>query len=87
MKKYLVVAIGLGLVACSTEVVKDDPNSKEDVPQVQNEDVKPQNDYKFESQQDSKELKSGLVINWKSKSDGPAIKRGDVVNINYEVRL
>ena len=87
MKKYLVVAIGLGLVACSTEVVKDDPNSKEDVPQVQKEDVKPQNDYKFESQQDSKELKSGLVINWKSKSDGPAIKRGDVVNINYEVRL
>ncbi|MFZ9046905.1 MAG: hypothetical protein ACO2ZZ_13685, partial [Cyclobacteriaceae bacterium] len=64
MKKYLVVAIGFSLVACSTEVVKEDPRSLEDVPVVQKDDVKPQNDYKFESQHDSKELKSGLVINW-----------------------
>lgn len=87
MKKYLVIALGFNLVACSTEVVKEDPASVEENTVVKKEDLKPKGDYKFESQQDSKELQSGLVINWRLKSEGPAIKRGDVININYEVRL
>lgn len=87
IKNYLVVWISISLASCSTEVFKEDPKSEKDFPEVQKEERKHQGDYKFESQQDSKELKDGLVINWKSKSDGPIIETGDVVNINYEVRL
>ncbi len=87
MKKYLFVALGFYLMSCSTEVVKEDPSAIVEVPVVKHEDVIPQNNYKFETQQDSKKLKNGLVINWKSRAEGAAINSGDVVNINYEVRL
>jgi FKBP-type peptidyl-prolyl cis-trans isomerase len=87
MKNIILALFGFGLIGCSTDVVKEGASEEDEVSVLERSERKPETDYEFDPKKNSKELQNGLLINWRFKSDGPAINRGDVVNINYEVRL
>lgn len=84
MRKFIYIALGCSMMSCSTEGVKEKEGENEMVDLVEAE---PKGDYEIKTTSASKELPEGIIINWKVKGEGELIKQGDVVNIDYEVRL
>lgn len=86
MKKTLYLLSAVILISCSTDVVKGDGDTTVSE-KFEKTEAQQKGDFQIKPALDSKEFSNGLLINWRSKGEGPKINTGHVVNINYEVRL
>jgi FKBP-type peptidyl-prolyl cis-trans isomerase len=80
---FLILAI-TSLFSCSTEVVEKSQPKKE--PQkVENDSINILD--KSHVALEKKNFDNGIVIEWFQKGEGEALKKGDVVEIDYKVKL
>jgi FKBP-type peptidyl-prolyl cis-trans isomerase len=82
MKRIISVFSVIVLVSCSTSGVEKEP-SKE----VANTKPKDHSLDKSHDVVDTKMFDNGLVIDWYEKGSGDAVKAGDLIRIDYKVRL
>lgn len=81
MRQLIYFTTLLLFAACSTEAVKKEVQEK---PLEQPKDYSLDKDHKTI---DTKMMDNGLMIEWFEKGQGPKIKHGDLVLIDYKVRL
>jgi FKBP-type peptidyl-prolyl cis-trans isomerase len=81
MKKVLFVCVGLYLAACSTSGVEKDKKT------VQSNVKTDRSLDKNHAVIETKPMDNGMVIEWFEKGTGESIKPGDMVMIDYKVRL
>lgn len=81
MKKVLFVCVGLYLASCSTSGVEQDKNP------VQSNVKTDRSLDKNHAVIETKPMDNGMVIEWFEKGTGESIKPGDMVMIDYKVRL
>lgn len=81
MKKVLFVCVGLYLAACSTSGVEKDKKP------VQSNVKTDRSLDKNHAVIETKPMDNGMVIEWFEKGTGESIKPGDMVMIDYKVRL
>lgn len=82
MKNILSVFSILILVSCSTSGVEDDPKKEVATTKPKDHSLDKSHDVV-----DTKMFDNGLVIDWYEKGDGEAVKAGDLIGIDYKVRL
>ncbi len=81
MKKVLFVCVGLYLASCSTSGVEQDKKP------VQSNVKTDRSLDKNHAVIETKPMDNGMVIEWFEKGTGESIKPGDMVMIDYKVRL
>lgn len=83
--KYIAIIVTLvSLLSCSTEVVKKSLPKKETKTIVNDSiNILDKNHVAIEK----KKFDNGIVIEWFKKGEGEALKKGDVVEIDYKVKL
>ena len=80
---YFVITLGI-IVSCSTDVVEQKKTVKE--PKIETNDSINILD-KSHVAIEKKKFENGIVIEWFKKGEGEALKKGDVVEIDYKVKL
>lgn len=77
------------LVSCDPSGVKSDPIVGEDIPELMNDSLKTSNSNIDDEKEvvDLKKMENGIQIKWFEHGDGERVEYGDVVEIDYKVRL
>jgi FKBP-type peptidyl-prolyl cis-trans isomerase len=81
MKYLLFLTVSLMATACTSEGIKTKPVAKK---------VEPKVDYSLDREHqvvDTKLFDNGIMIEWYERGDGEKVKAGDLLNIDYKVRL
>jgi FKBP-type peptidyl-prolyl cis-trans isomerase len=83
--KYIIVMLSLGILfSCNTEVVEKSKPKKE-TKKIVNDSINILD--KSHTSIEKKSFDNGIVIEWYKKGDGEAVGNGDVIQIDYKVKL
>lgn len=82
MKRFFSVFSVIVLVSCSTSGVEKDPSKEVATTKPKDHSLDKSHDVV-----DTKMFDNGLVIDWYEKGNGEAVKAGDLIGIDYKVRL